>query len=119
MKLLLDHDVYACTGRFLVEEGHDVLLAKEVGCSRASDDELLGRAGEMGRILVTRDRDFGALVFLRKVGAGVIYLRIPPARVTAGHEQLSVVLTSHSEEELRNAFVVVEPAKHRFRKLPR
>jgi len=96
-----------------------VLRAADIDCAQASDEELLRRAGDMERILVTRDRDFGALVFLKRIGSGVVYLRIPVANLAAGHDQLTSVLSTCSEDELRSAFVVVEPTKYRFRKLRR
>lgn len=117
MKFLLDQDVYAATARFLRDLGHDVISASEIGRSQASDTELLGIAGEQGRIFITRDRDFGGLVFVRNLGAGVIYLRILPSTLSAGHKEIETVLMSYSEEELKRAFVVVEPGRHRFRKL--
>jgi hypothetical protein len=118
MKLLLDQDVYAATARFLRDSGHDLITASDVGRSRATDAELLGLAYQQERVIVTRDRDFGELVFLEDMRAGVIYLRFPPSLLLAGHRELDIVLTSHSEVELLNAFVVVEPGRHRFRKLP-
>jgi predicted nuclease of predicted toxin-antitoxin system len=87
MKLLLDQDVYAVTANFLKSLGHDMALAAGAGLSRADDLAMLRRAQYEGRILVTRDRDFGALVFTRDVGAGVIYLRIKPSTIEAVHSE--------------------------------
>jgi len=117
MKFLLDQDVYASTSRFLKELGHNVVSAAEIGYSQATDLDLLNVAQEQGRILVTRDRDFGGLVFVRGLGAGVIYLRISPLTLDVGHKELATVLASYSENELNRAFVVVEPGRHRFRRL--
>ncbi len=117
MKLLLDQDVYFATARFLREAGHDVVTASEIGCSQSSDSHLLGIAKEQDRIFVTRDRDFGGLVFVKGLGSGVIYLRILPATLDTVHNELRKVLMSYKEESLKKAFVVVEPARHRFRKL--
>ncbi len=117
MKFLLDHDVYAVTARFLSGLGHDVVSVAHIGLSQASDLRLLRVAREQGRIFVTRDRDFGGLVFVRHMGVGVIYLRILPSTQRAVHSELERVLRSHSEDELLAAFVVVEPGRHRFRKL--
>ena len=119
MKFLLDQDVYAATARFISELGHDVVTAAKTGCSQASDSQLLSIAKEQDRIFVTRDRDFGGLVFVKKLGAGVIYLRILPSTLHVGHKELETVLTSYSEDELKGAFVVVEPGRHRFRRLSR
>ena len=63
MKFLLDQDVYAATHLFLRDLGHDAVPAAAIGSARATDSELLRIAREQGRILVTRDRDFGWLVF--------------------------------------------------------
>ena len=119
MKLLLDQDVYAATGRFLKELGHDVLSAAEVGCSQASDLDLLATAQRERRILITRDRDFGRLIFMKTLGPGVIYLRISVSTLPAAHTELQRILDSYSEDQLRDAFVIVEPGRHRFRRLSR
>ncbi len=118
MKFLLDQDVYASTASFLAGLGHDVIPVAELGLSQATDSDLLRMAHEQERLLVTRDRDFGGLVFIRDLGTGVIYLRMPPSVETAVHQELARVLCEHSEVELRRAFVVVEPGRHRFRRLP-
>ncbi len=117
MKLLLDQDVYFATERFLREHGHDVVTAAEIGCSRSPDADLLDRARKLGRIFVTRDRDFGRLVFLDRQRSGVIYLRISFKTLAGGHQELRHVLDHYSEEELGGAFVVVEVGRHRIRRL--
>lgn len=71
MNFLLDQDVYAVTARFLLRLGHDVVQVAQLGLSRAQDEELLRVAQEQNRIFVTRDRDFGHLVFVKELGAGV------------------------------------------------
>lgn len=72
---------------------------------------LLERAQQQNRILVTRDRDYGTLVFVKSLGAGVIYLRVLPSTQEAVHGQLAAVLREHLPEELGKAFVVVEPGE--------
>lgn len=117
MKLLLDQDVYHLTAELLTASGHDVLKVSDIGLATVSDEEILRKAEELRRVLVTRDRDYGNLVFIRQVGIGVLYLRMLPADREAVHDELNRVLESYSEEELRSAFVVVEARRHRFRKL--
>jgi predicted nuclease of predicted toxin-antitoxin system len=119
VRFLLDQDTYAVTARFLASLGHDVLVAAQIDLAQATDSELLHVAQEQRRILVTRDRDFGGLVFLEGLGAGVIYLRILPSTQGAVHAELERVLETYLEADLMSAFVVVEPGRHRFRKLPR
>ena len=115
MRLFLDHDVYAITGQFLKDLGHDVVTASESGHAQTDDIELLRIAHDDDRLLVTRDRDFGRLVFVSRAGSGVIYLRLNPTNLSAVHEELQRVLATYSESELKEAFVVVEMGRHRFR----
>lgn len=117
MKFLIDQDVYARTIRYLRNLGHDVVTASELGLSQAEDIELLKKAEEQNRIFVTRDRDFGELVFVQRLGCGVIYLRMVPSTFETVHKELGKILKSYSEGQLKEAFVVVESGRHRFRRL--
>jgi predicted nuclease of predicted toxin-antitoxin system len=117
MKLLLDQDVYAVTARHLVDLQHDVAPAADLGLARAPDREVLRTARHAGRILVTRDSDFGALVFASGQRGGVIFLRMTPRTVRAVHQELATVLRLYSATELAQSFVVVEPGRHRIRRL--
>jgi len=117
MKFLTDQDAYAITVRFLMELGHDVITASEIGLSRADDSDLLKTACDQNRIFITRDRDFGGLVFVEKLGSGVIYLRMLPSTIDSIHKEMKRVLKEYSEEDLQKAFVVVEPGRHRYRRI--
>ncbi|MCC6261294.1 MAG: DUF5615 family PIN-like protein [Anaerolineales bacterium] len=116
MKFLLDQDVYALTEQFLREQGYDVVTASELNLSRAEDTELLKVAHSQKRIFVTRDRDYGNLVFIVGMGSGVIYLRILPSTMNEIHAELKKVIETYSEEELAKSFIVVEKGRHRIRK---
>jgi predicted nuclease of predicted toxin-antitoxin system len=96
--------------------GHDVVTASAIGLSDAKDSEILERAAVDRRVLLSRDKDFGALVFVQKLGQGVIYLRITPLTIQATHNQLKEVLERNSESDLAKAFVVIEPGGYRIRK---
>jgi predicted nuclease of predicted toxin-antitoxin system len=117
MKFLLDQDVYALTERFLREQKYDVVTVSELGLSRAQDSDLLKLAGKQGRIFVTRDRDYGNLVFVHNAGSGVIYLRILPSVMDEVHVELKKVFETYREDELAKSFVVVEKDRHRIRKV--
>ncbi len=97
---------------------HDATTAKDLHLQRASDITLLQKAAELDRLFLTRGKDFGALVFLgRNPSAGVIRLAVNPTIVNSVHEELGELLTTHTEEELKNSFCVVEPNRYRIRKL--
>ena len=109
--------MYGATARFLTGLGHDIIQVARIGLAQAEDEDLLKVAQAQERLFVTRDRDFGGLVFVNALGAGVLYLRILPSTQNTVHQELVRVLTTYTEEELKKAFVVIEPGGHRFRKL--
>ncbi len=117
MRFLADQDVYVSTIRFLQSLAHDVVPVAQLGLARAADVELLHVAHEQERLFVTRDRDFGAIVFMEGSRAGVLYLRVLPSTCDSVHAELDRVLTMYSELELRDAFVVIEPGRHRIRRM--
>jgi predicted nuclease of predicted toxin-antitoxin system len=85
---------------------------------KAGDEDLLRKARLENRLLITRDKAFGALVFLNKtLTTGVILLRIMPMIVEEVHQEILRIFEEHSEEELRDLFCVVEPHRHRIRQL--
>lgn len=117
MRILTDQDVYAVTTALLRQLGHDVLTAAERGLAASADEVLLEVPRTESRVLVTRGRDFGALVFSQRRGGGVIFLRATPSTLQAVHRELERVLETYQEDELLGAFVVVEPGRHRRRKI--
>ena len=117
MKFLIDQDVYTLTIRFLKNAGYDIVLVAERGLTQAADEEILATAQRENRILIARDSDYGNLVFVKHLEKGVIYLRIPPAKIEHVHEELLFVLQTYPTEELEHAFIVVEATGHRVRKL--
>ena len=59
----------------LLELGHDVLSASE-RFPQASDETLLAHPRDDGRVLITEDKDFGELVFLRGLRGAAIFFRL-------------------------------------------
>lgn len=80
MRLLADENIPLASLRALRTEGHDVLAASET-MPRSDDRDVLARATAEGRVLVTFDRDFGALAFRHGASApaGIVLLRFIPA----------------------------------------
>jgi predicted nuclease of predicted toxin-antitoxin system len=69
----------------LIGIGHDVLRIAEIGMAQSSDEENPQKARELKRIFVTRDRDYGNLVFVKSIRSGVLYLRMLPSEINAVH----------------------------------
>lgn len=89
----------------------------ELGMEQASDEENLNKALELNRIFVTRDRDYGNLVFVKGIRCGVLYLRILPSNISFVYAEFKRVLSLYEEQKLKSAFIVIEANKHRFRKI--
>ena len=116
MRFLIDQDVYQFTIEFVKDLGHEVIPVKDVGLATASDEKILAYALNHKLILVTRDNDYGALVFLtHKKHHGVIFLKIEPRYVGIVHDELKRVLRKYSKEKFINSFIAVEPGRHRIR----
>ena len=118
MRLLTDHDVYQVTVNELRQRGHDAVTVRELQMEQASDERLLIEARRADRILITRDKGFGALTFLREVlSTGVILLRLTPTTAESVHRELDLLFAQHAEDELKHLFCVVEPHRYRVRRL--
>ena len=78
------------------------------------DAEILSRAYEEGRVLVTLDKDFGELaVVRRKPHSGIVRLVNFPARQQGGIALK--ILTHYAAELLAGAIVTVDSRKIRVR----
>ena len=79
MKLLANENIPLKAVWALRSAGEDVLSVTESSPGIA-DDEVLRLARVQGRVIVTFDRDYGDLVFRRRVPppAGVLFLRLTP-----------------------------------------
>ncbi len=116
MRFLADQDVYQITIDFLISLGFEVVRAKDVGLSQSQDEELLSHAFKEDFILITRDKDFGALVFLKQMEThGVMLLRCDPLTIDDAHKEFEKFLRTHKDMSLKNCFVVIEPNRHRIR----
>ena len=110
----------SCAGpviRALRQAGHDVIAIAEVE-QGAADDQVLERALNDKRILITEDRDFGKLVFAHgRSSAGVMRVRFHSS-VRAAKPTSVVQAVAQLGSRLENAFVVVEPGRVRISSRP-
>jgi predicted nuclease of predicted toxin-antitoxin system len=117
LRLLADVNIESVTLAWLEASGHDVLRAIEWKRD-ASDEVLLDRALSEGRVLLTRDKDFGDLTFRdMRLASGVILLRI---HVPNQWERLNILKYWWSEIESNadGALIVVTKDKLRVKLLP-
>ena len=116
MKILADANVETALVRWLRGEGHDVVWALDFPSS-CSDADVLSTATEQDRVVLTYDRDFGELVFLKHRPAhGVVLLRFD---ATFQAQRLALLQTHWStiEQHVTGSFVVVANERVRIRRL--
>ncbi|MDD9997742.1 MAG: DUF5615 family PIN-like protein [Rhodospirillaceae bacterium] len=115
MRFLLD--VCAASLRMrdaLAAQGHDVVSATEKN-PRATDEEILALAMEERRILVTEDKDFGELVFVRRLPHPCI-VRFVGMIVTEKVAAMMELIEQHAEAMSQGALIVVTTRRVRIRR---
>lgn len=116
MKFLADENVEKPIVDMLRNGGHDVLYISEF-MKRSIDEQLLERANNESRILLTNDKDFGELVYLQgKNNIGIILMRFVSERSTVKTKFMSHLINNFSDR-LIGHFTVISEAKIRIRKL--
>jgi predicted nuclease of predicted toxin-antitoxin system len=117
MKILADENIEAAMVGWLRREGHDVAWAAELHASD-TDVALLQIARESSQILLTRDRDFGELVYRDgRAANGIILVRIQAANQ---RERLELFqrLWPLIEQHAPGHFIVATKHQVRVRDLP-
>ena len=113
MKILLDSCVWGKARQELETAGHDVVWSGDWP-SDPGDEEILARAHDEGRVLVTLDKDFGELAVLRgQLHNGILRL----VNISA-HQQAAVcleVLAGHGADLASGALVTAELGRLRIR----
>ena len=119
MDLLVDE----CLGIEFVEElrqaGHDVIWVRE-HYSGSEDEDLLALSVAQLRILISEDRDFGELIFQRRLPAiGIVLVKIADfggsLQLTANYAANKITQLGAS---LMGHLTVIEPGRERPRPLP-
>ena len=97
----------------LTDLGHDVLSALAVD-PRASDNALLALAIQEERVLVTEDKDFGELVFVRRLPYPCI-IRFVDMRVEEKVVAMRELLERYADAMRAGAIIVVTRGRVRIR----
>ena len=120
MRFLLDESVSPLVRDALAAGGLDVVHVHEIGLTSASDPAVLEAAVNEGRVLVTLDTDFGALVaHSRARPPSVVLIRSRVAhRPSAQAALLFANLEQLAEDLDAGAIVVIGDDRIRVRRLP-
>ena len=101
MLFLVDQMIDSDVKDALRFSGHDVISVSEIGMSTADDSEIMNRAINDKRILITLDEHFGDWAILPlEHHHGVIRLKVHPATT----ENISKILFSFLEKNLGKTF---------------
>ena len=106
MRFLVDECTGPAVAQWLRQQNHDVVSVFDE-IKGVDDKEVIKKANEQNRILITNDKDFGELVFReKKQHKGVILLRLGNERSVNKIAVLKRLLEKY-EDSLHGHFVVV------------
>jgi len=109
IQLYMDHHIPRAITQGLRARGVDVLTAYDDGADRMPDPDVLDRAGQTGRVLVTQDQDFLHETARRlSVGIpfrGVIGIRQAQIHIGACVHDLERIARVYDPEDLFNRVV--------------
>lgn len=117
VEILADENIPAAVVEALRARGHDVVWVADQAPS-TGDPSVLALAQIGARLLVTQDKDFGALAYKSRLpaGSGIALVRLtsPSPSVLAG----VLVSVLESRTDWAEPFAVIEPGRVRMRSLP-
>lgn len=119
MKLLLDQGTPLSTAGLLRSNGIDAVHTGEIDLAGAEDTEILERARKDGRIIITLDADFHALLSLSGTRSpSVIRIRIEGIRAYEFSELIQQVLDTCGSDLEFGAMVSVTEKQIRVHRFP-
>ncbi len=114
MRFVADESVTMDVVEALRRQGHIVLAVCEAYPS-VSDEEVLSIALDRGEVVLSEDKDFGELVFNKRLPhAGVVLFRLDGMR-TAEKVARAVMVIGSRAGKLKGAFTVIDARKVRSR----
>jgi Domain of unknown function (DUF5615) len=105
----MDHNIQGAVVEALRARGVDCITATQDAATTLDDDALLDRATQLGRVLVTYDKDFFAIHAARlsagRQMGGIIHSL--PTQITIGQliDDLELISLASEPDELRNSLV--------------
>jgi len=117
VRWLADECVDAGLVRRLRGAGHDAIYVAEIA-SGMTDADVLRRAYDENRLLLTEDKDFGEFVFRRHMPVpGLVLLRVDPERHLLKWVRLESAVQRFGQRFF-GRYIVIEEARFRSRPLP-
>jgi len=119
VRFLIDMPLSPTLAAWLREQGHDAVHAVELGLNHASDVDIMTRAKQEARTIVTADLDYPRLLALARVTEPSLILfrdgDWSEADVTA---RMRDILRALAEADIAQSIIVVDRYRVRRRRLP-
>lgn len=113
--LLTDENIDPELVAYLKGKDFDVLDIKEAGLQSSTDEEIIRLGNQTGRVIITEDRDFCQIIFIRNPEfTGVIYLR-PGSFFSAYHIATFDGLLAVNPDLEPPFFITAERQKNKIR----
>jgi len=105
--------------RWLAARGHDAVHAPALGLDRAADTEILARAAQDERTVVTADLDYPRLLALAGAeGPSLILFRGGDWSEADVIARMQLLLADLGESDITQSILIVERGRIRRRRLP-
>lgn len=119
MQLLLDQGLPRSAAGLLRDSGIDAVHVGEIGMAAAKDAEILQYAKREGRVVVTLDADFHALLALSSATSpSVIRIRIEGLKAAECTSLIQTILTQCLSDIEAGSALTVQDGRIRIRRLP-
>ncbi|HUE12943.1 MAG TPA: DUF5615 family PIN-like protein [Planctomycetaceae bacterium] len=119
MKFLVDMNLSPHWCALLAAEGWDAVHWSQVGEVSADDRTILDWARTNGRIVLTHDLDFGAILAATETDApSVVQIRVQDVLPATLGPRMVSILRAYESNLTAGALIVVETGRQRVRILP-
>lgn len=118
MRLLADLHIAPRTVEFLRTLGHDVVQVTDLLPANASDKEIVERAAQERRTILTQDLDFSSIIALSgRRTPSLLFLRLSSSKIEMVNAVLQRTLPVLESDLEQGAIITVEDQRTRLRRL--
>ena len=119
MKFLLDMGISPTTGTYLAELGYDNIHLINENMETAGDSEILRKAKDENRIILTHDLDFGKLLATSGTNSpSIVIFRLKNMRPENVNKFCEIIISRFADSLEKGAILSVGDSRIRCHQLP-